>query len=416
MNPMKIRALFLAVLLAATLTAGLVLGQRGQLREIEQGFLDFLVAYGRDTFTQNLPARSEDVVLVEMHEEDKAEYSAWPPAPLDYILALKRLAPQEPEMVAFTMPLHWTGEQAQFIPELKDQLVPIPTVVLGFSLLKGPTPGDQEAADFFRDSLPILSEETTEGRGSAPYFLSVLDLPVKALRFGSQLGFVSAESLPYDPKHVPLVASDGRRLTPSLAVQALTAYRRVPYAAQRLRFGNGARLSLEDRYIVPLEKDGTLLLKPLPEVPRINALSLMTPDLGDEADKNVRETLGKHKAIVFTLTTQKEGEAQAQALAQGLALPAIHQSRTSVWVLCGIAILLSFWQLRFGRFGALAFGTAMVIGGLLSSLLAFSNSLHWWSPVLPIALQGISTIFCFLFPRRAVSFPEDALHSGPIGA
>lgn len=400
---MKLRAILLTVLLGGALTYFQYENARGRFHEAEQWFLDFLVANARDTFTRNQPAHSDDVVIVEFREEDKAEFSAWPPAPLDYILALKQLAPHEPEVVVFTTPMKWSGEQSQFVKALRELLVPVPSVVFAFDISMETNKSNADEADFFASNVPSFGG--SEGGGNpAQHFASVSALPDKALLPAAHFGFSVA---PVNGA-LPMVATDGKRLVPSVTAQALTLFRHAPYSEQRLRFGNGARLSLGERFIVPLDESGALHLNEKLDVPKINALELMTPDLGDETGKQISDLLGKQKAVVFTISSTPAGSAQARALAQALSLPEVRRlSGGVVWCSAGAACLLGFLQLRRRRFGALVFGFALIVGVLLVSLLVFQSALLWWPPFAALSVAVTSTVFCFLFPN-SVNIKNDA--------
>src|ERR1022692_433060 len=123
---MRLRAIILSALLC--IAALVTLHEKGgeRWRTGERLFLDFLVANARDQFEDVEIAPSTDVVFIEFNERDKAEFSAWPPAPLDYIMALKRIAPHEPDVVAFTDVLDWPKANAQFTSELQQLFLGFP--------------------------------------------------------------------------------------------------------------------------------------------------------------------------------------------------------------------------------------------------------------------------------------------------
>lgn len=394
---MKLRAILLTLLLGGALLYYRHEEARGRFQEAEQWFLDFLVANARDTFTSKQSSQSNDVVIVEFRESEKEEFSAWPPAPLDYIMALKQIAPHEPEVVAFATPMKWSGAQVQFINQLRDRLVNVPSVVFAFELLPDAKKADADETDFFTHSLPTLGE-SEGGRGPALQFFSVTAIPDNALRPAAHFGFAVAAT----SDEVPMVATDGKRLVPSLAAQALTLFRHAPHSEQRLRFGNGARLSLGERFVVPLNDAGALRLNARVAVPKMNALELLTPDMGDETGQRIRGQLGKHKAIVFTLSASEAGSDQARALAQSLLLPSVSRAGNFVmWTAVALVCLLGCWQLRRQRLGALVFGFIVMIMLLLTHLLVFQVALVWWPPFAALAASLVSTIFCFLFPNKA---------------
>lgn len=399
---MKPRAATLSLLIAASLI-GLHLEQRrGGLHEAEQGFLDFLVANARSAFARQVPEQSPSVVLVEFREEDKAEFGAWPPAPLDYLMVLKRLQEHEPEVVAITEPLDWAQAEGEFLTQLRSAMVTFPSVVLGFALSSegGAMTGD--AADFAANEMPVLAA-VGAGDGEVGTFSAVTRLPVAPLRIAAQTGFSLLQTkVPLPTEAVPVVAGDGSRLVPSLVAQVVTLFQHVPYAAQRLRLGTGARLSLGDELMVPLNADGTMTLASKPQVPRVNALELIAPDVGDETARLVRQALGRHKVVI--LGTSALAGPQARAVASALAMPQIARAPSAAdWGFAAAGCLMSFWLLRCSRMKALVSGFAMLVGGMAVCMVAFQSSLTWWSPWPALVAVTVGMLFCLVWPRRKES-------------
>jgi len=398
---MKVRAAVLTLLLGGVLVWYHLEQGQGKWKVAEQFFLDTLVANTRDTFIREMPATSPDVVLVEFREEEKAEFASWPPAPLDYIMVLKRLAEHQPEVVAVAEALRWDAPGTQFVGELRQAVLPFPSFVLGFNLAA--TPGEMlpDVAAFVAEEMPVLAGSDGDVH-KAPVYNRVTTLPDKSVRIAGQLGFLSLEGDPGDG--VLFAATDGQKLVPSFAAQVTGAFRHAPFAGQRLRFGSGARLSLGDEHVIPLDRRGSMELEDRPEVPRINALELMTPDVGDEEGRLTRSVLGKGKVVVMATVSSTGpplGMQQARAVAQALAMPSLHRlDRLVDWAAALGAAILAFWQLRYQRLGALVFGFAVFVAGLATSLLVFQSSLVWWSPLPALAVGAVATVFCFVWPAR----------------
>lgn len=395
---MKIRAAILTLLLAAALGWFAFEQKRGGTQAAEEWFLDFLAANARDALSKDAPEESKDVVLVEIREEDKAEYSAWPPAPLDYIMILKSLAEHEPQVVAVVEPLRWEKADTQFVTQLRNALVPFPSVVLGF---QGATSGAEmtpEQTEFAANEMPVLPAAEGE-RLAVPKFTHVTQLSDWSLRITTQAGISFINGAADTGGAMPFVAAHGKSLVPSLAAQSVTLFRRAPYAAQRLSFGTGARWSLGDALIIPLREDGSLPLKERPRVPVVNALELMTPDLGDETAKAAQATLGKGKLVV--LGKGSSGMFQARGIASALAMPNIRRAPASAeWAFAGVACVFCFWQLRYRRMKALILGAAAIIFGLGICLLVFQSSLMWWPPLAGLLVMITGTLFCLLWPAE----------------
>jgi len=407
---MKVRLAVLILLLGGTLTWFQIEKGKGKFRIAEQTYVDVLVANTRDTLVKSMPAQSPEVVLVEFREEDKAEFAAWPPAPLDYIMVLKRLAAHKPELVGIAEPLRWDDPNTQFIGELRQAMLPFPSFVLGFDLVLAEGTMSDDATAFVAQEMPVLAGSDGD-MTKAPVYTRVTRLPDKALRIAAQTGFLTLEGdAAASENSVLFAATNGEKLVPSFAAQVVGLFKRAPYASQRLRFGTGARLSLGDEHVIPLTGRGTMEIEDHPAVARVNALDLMTPEIDDETGREARSVLGTGKVILLSLSSASgatQGVQQAQAIAQALAMPSLRRADSSVdWLAAAGAALLAIWQLGRRRFGALMFGFAVFVGGMAASLLVFQSSLLWWSPLPALAVQVTSTLFCFLWPARRARPPE----------
>ena len=394
---MKIRASILLLLLAVAVVFSFRPEARAKVEEFNRFFLDFLNANTRAKSDKKPLPAGDAVVFLEFHETDKAEYSAWPPAPLDYIMVLKRLAEHDPEVVAFSDVLKWDKSDIQFIPELQQSFLRFPAVALAFH---AEDIGKEAVDSVIREEVGMPAIATVVGNSNLAPRLGKYEFPSKALRTQMQLGFVlSDKEKKTGNGAAPLVARAGEALVPSLAAQILALKERAPYATQRLRFGRGAGLFLGEDVFVPLEENGTVNPQLEGDVVRVNALDLMTPSLEDEAAVAAKGRLGKHKVVIVG-TVPSPGEGEARVVAWALALPKLHRAPVMAeWIAAALAALLAFWQLRFGRFGALFFGIGVVAVMLALALAEFQMARRWCGPALPGALTLLATLFCFLWPH-----------------
>jgi hypothetical protein len=391
---MKIRLIILLLLCGAAVGFSFHQEARPKMEEANLLFLDFLNANARAEFDKSPLQPSGDVVLIEFREADKAEFSAWPPAPLDYIMVLRRIAEHNPDIAAFTDVLSWDKPDVQFSNDLQQAFLKVPSVALAFRA--------QAIAQNAKDSpinedvaLPVIAKVVGDPK-LAPR-LGNYEFPAKNLRPLTQLGFILADDKGDAP--VPLVARSGNALVPSLAAQILALREHAPYASQRLRFGKGAGLYLGGSLFVPLADNATVSPKLDGGLMRVSALDLMAPALQDPASQAVETKLGGHKVILIGVASLA-AEAQARVVAWALALPKQLRAAPHVeWIAAVVAMLLGLWQLRFSRFGALVFGLLVMVALLGISLGMFQSTRMWWAPALPASLTAISTVFCFLWPR-----------------
>jgi hypothetical protein len=249
--------------------------------------------------------------------------------------------------------------------------------------------------------MPSFNTAGLNPSAASVVFKSVTRLPDKALRIGTELGF--ARVLPVAGKDqaglLPFVAYDGSHLVPSVAAQAVSRFRYMPSTALHLRFGIGGRLGLSDTHVVPLDKGGAMQLQDRPAVPRLDALTLFTPSLEENATDTASAVLGKKKLLV--IGSGPVAQRHAQAIAQALAVPHLHRAPPEGdWAFAGMMVLLSLWQFRHGRFKVLLSGILLAAVGVIICMLTFQSSLWWWSPAPAAVVLATSTLFCFLWPRR----------------
>lgn len=393
---MKLRTVLLAVVLALTATFALLARGGPAWNAAEGWFLDFLVANAHDRFDREKLGPAENVVFVEFREKDRAEFSAWPPAPIDYIMVLKKLKAHDPGVVAFSDLLKWQNADVSFVDELQHALVGFSQVVLAYSACTGTT----LESGLVSEEKDVPSITTVEGDSSATPAISRLNFPDPRLSTQMQLGFVATEV--DQPDHVPplLLARADSRLVPSLAAQMIALQSRAPYVLQRLRFGAGAGLYLGNERFIPLAGGGAAPPKLAADFTRVSALDLQTPDLGDAASKAIAEKLGRNKLIVLGISPSP-GETHVALAAWALALPQLNPAPDYVtWLAALVAAGLVLWQMRFGSWGAAIFGMCAIATLLGIAVVTFQSTLFWWPPLLPGMLLLAGTVFCVTWPRK----------------
>lgn len=393
---MKLRPVMLAGVLTVTVVLALLAKGSPPWNTAEGWFLDFLVANVRDRFEKENLTPAEDVVFIEFNEKDKAEFSAWPPAPIDYIMALKKLRSHDPDVVAFSDVLKWEKRDVQFVDELQQTLVGFTQVALTFAASTGAI----AESGLVSEDKEVPSIANVDGDDSAAPRLSRLRFPEARLSTAMQLGFVATDV--DKPSEAPplLVARADSKLVPSLAAQMIALHSHAPYVSQRLRFGLGAGLYLGGERFIPLAQNGMAHPGLKGDMTRVSALELLTPELGDAASKALAEKLGMNRLLILG-TSPSPGETHARLAAWALALPKLNLAPESVpWLAGLIAALLAGWQLRFGRWGALVFGMCALAVYLGSAITVFQSTLTWWPPLLPCGMLAAGTAFCVIWPRK----------------
>jgi hypothetical protein len=378
-----IRSAILLVLLAGL--AWWLHGEQsnGRFRQVDETFLDFLLANTRDDLKPN-PSKLDRVVFVTLRESDKAEYAAWPPAPIDYHMIIKALASHEPGALVITEPLAWPAPKPQFIDQLGQTLLPLSNVILGARASS--SAGDTA---FAKDRLPSVTH--LSGNVSALSALgSIEQAPEAGIAISCDSGLVTS------PPAIGLRFNDG--LSPSIEMQTLAHAARVPFAYQRVGIGPGAGLHLGDDFFIPLNNDGSFL-KATVAVPEINALDLMTPNI-EATESAASKTLGKGRIIVLGMNDDLTRQ-RAQIIAASLALPKLQVvpfvGQIAAWV---IAASLALWLVWMPKTKALMRAIIFLFLALTASYLAFQSFKTWCPPAIPAALIAAGGVFARLFGKR----------------
>ena len=370
--------------------------QSGRFREVDERFLDVLLASTREEFKPD-PAKAGEVVFISLNETDRAEYEAWPPLPIDYQMILKALAPAEPRVLVFAEPLHWAEPKPPFVAQLPESWLKVPGVILSAQGVTEGTAG--AAAAFAQEHLPVIGRV----QGASGLLPALVDLSVRpdpALLRQADVGVIP-------PGRPAIAATLGSSTVPSVELQALVHATRTPFSRVRLNTGPGAGLHLGDEIFVPLTHEVAL---PSVEtaVPEINALDLITASVTGE-DTELLKTLGREKVLVLGRGNAATRQ-RVQSLAAALSLPRLRvlsvQEQVIAW---GVAGLLALSLLTLPKQKALVRALFYLFLAITASYLAFQNGRLWCPPTIPAALLVAGGLFARLFGRAT----DTAIDSAP---
>lgn len=393
----------------------------GSFFRVEQDYLASLFSNVRDKIVVETDKVSDEVIFVEFSEADKDEFSQWPPAPLDYIVVLKRLLAAEPAMVIFPDTLHW-DDQVEFLEAFKEGLLPFSRALLGFSLEEKGESLSEEGLIFALSDIPKtlgLFRDTTY----LPKVKQVKEAPQTRLRSTLDLGF--SEIVDSSGGDGPWIAANFKDefVVPSLVHQAVTLYRRVPYVQQGINLGRNATWNLNHTYLLPLSPEGEILLSGLVQVPKLSALEMMIPDLGDDDAQVQNQSIGKNKIIVLGQSSLKEENGSGLAydharwIASALSIAPIQSAPFFLSFIVGlVSFILALRQVKLRRVGALFYGALLLGLWYAIAVMVFQTSQFWWSPMGWILLAA-STIYCVLWKRgQEPEAPEEAQSSMPVSS
>jgi len=372
----------------------------GRFQHVDDLFLDFLVANARERLSEPVGDEKDNrVVFVALKEEERGEYAAWPPPPLDWQTLLKGLQAYDPGVLVIAMPLNWGSPAPEFVPAVAETLLPFTSVVLGIEtrLAEEPAASVPPFMGDLADALPRF-QRVDGPMEDALAFSALIAAPDAALRVSGELGLLAVTeesgtwSLPY-----ALRAED--TLLPGLLAQTFARLTSSPYALHRVRLGPGAGAYLAEGTFVPLQNDGSLAVTKRTRVPVINALDLMTGTLADPLSPADKAALGRGKVIVVGIDHEENEKPRiaylhAQAIADTLRLPRLQKlTQIQQWIAWGIAALGAAWiVLRVRRGSALWRGIAFIFVALVVSFLAFHLKLLWCPPTMPVALIGVGAL------------------------
>ncbi len=397
----------------------------GRFQQADDLFLDFLLANARDRFVVDPAQHTDQVVLVRMREEDKAEYGAWPPPPIDWQMILKGLVPFEPAVIVIATPLTWGQPPPDFVADVGGALLPFTSVVLGVEArvemgatrMASAVEPDAIALD---GAFPNITR--IEGDPALlPRISRITAQPDEIIRRQMELGFTTPPTTSAnEPFAMPLAFRHGGIIAPSLMLQALSHYVRAPYSAQRLRIGPGAGAHLGRGIYLPLSDSGQLVFKAQPDLKAVNALNFMTGDLADGLSAADKENLGRDKIIVVGIdhdTAQPtSARVHAAALAHALSLPRVHAiGLVPRWLICGIAAVGGCLLLRHRGGKAMRAGLILIFAALVISYLTFQSQLVWFPPTVPAAILAASTLFAMVFGVKRAAGDRTAASVGRIG-
>ena len=397
----------------------------GRFQQADDWFLDFLLANSRERFEKGEKSPADDVVLVQMREEERAEYAAWPPPPIDWQMVLKALAACEPEVLVIAAPLAWGQPPPEFVPQVSEALLPFPSVVLAVAatLTDGNVKSTTDAAaeTLLAEAFPKITRLGGQLE-FARQLAAIIAAPDESMRRQVELGLMPPAPTTADaPAALPLIIQSRSAVAPSLLLQALSRHSRAPYSQIRLILGPGAGVHLGKGIYLPLDPAGAFVVNPRLEVPTVNALDLMTGGLADALSAADRAKLGKGKIVVVGLDGDAAAPSiarlQAQALAQALALPRIRGlDQIGRWLVCAAAALLGLGLLRCRGGKAFRAGLLVIFVALMAGFVLFQSSLIWCPPTAPTAILAASTLFAMMFGKRPKASDEAGKDAAPVPA
>ena len=360
------------------------------------------------------------VTLLTLDDSEESVIQDWPPSPLDYAVILNNLKQYDPKLIAIEPSLEFLGQEEGLIETLRTACLAFNQQSLLLSAVcqmdRSIDPTIEKGENFF-DIIDSVNGDTT----NIPEFTRINSLPNQ--RF-------AAKGLPIAYTRIdladnnndegiykfPLIARIGDKIVPSFVLKAIMLDFNIK--ADQVIINIGDNIKLGNRKTIPIDNRGHVQIYPaLQEDLSIEKINLLTVP-SDELDGKYKLLLGNRiilignnqnsesiKNIPFR-NNSRISNAEHMALAistiqSGLFISEVSKNKEiliwSILILIGAMILKSHSLKAFSRVGLL------IIIYLSFSMLLFQSNGQWASPIAPLALFIVMTMFSLVLSEKKAS-------------
>lgn len=360
------------------------------------------------------------VTLLTLDDSEESVIQDWPPSPLDYAVILNNLKQYEPELIAIEPSLEFLGQTEGLIETLRTACLAFNQESLLLSAVcqmdRSIDPTIEKGENFF-DIIDSVNGDTT----NIPEFTRINSLPNQRFAaMGLPIAFTRIDLADNNNDEgiykFPLIARIGDKIVPSFVLKAIMLDFNIK--ADRVIINIGDNIKLGNRKIIPIDNGGHVQIYPaLQEDLSIEKINLLTVP-PDELDGKYKLLLGNRiilignnqnsesiKNIPFR-NNSRISNAEHMALAistiqSGLFISEVSKNKEiliwSILILIGAMILKSHSLKAFSRIGLL------IIIYLSFSMLLFQSNGQWASPIAPLALFIVMTIFSLVLSEKKAS-------------
>ena len=360
------------------------------------------------------------VTLLTLDDSEESVIQDWPPSPLDYAVILNNLKQYEPELIAIEPSLEFLGQTEGLIETLRTACLAFNQESLLLSAVcqmdRSIDPTIEKGENFF-DISDSVNGDTT----NIPEFTRINSLPNQRFAaMGLPIAFTRIDLADNNNDEgiykFPLIARIGDKIVPSFVLKAIMLDFNIK--ADRVIINIGDNIKLGNRKIIPIDNGGHVQIYPaLQEDLSIEKINLLTVP-PDELDGKYKLLLGNRiilignnqnsesiKNIPFR-NNSRISNAEHMALAistiqSGLFISEVSKNKEiliwSILILIGAMILKSHSLKAFSRIGLL------IIIYLSFSMLLFQSNGQWASPIAPLALFIVMTIFSLVLSEKKAS-------------
>ena len=360
------------------------------------------------------------VTLLTLDDSEESVIQDWPPSPLDYAVILNNLKQYDPKLIAIEPSLEFLGQEEGLIETLRTACLAFNQESLLLSAVcqmdRSIDPTIEKGENFF-DIIDSVNGDTT----NIPEFTRINSLPNQRFAaMGLPIAFTRIDLADNNNDEgiykFPLIARIGDKIVPSFVLKAIMLDFNIK--ADQVIINIGDNIKLGNRKTIPIDNRGHVQIYPaLQEDLSIEKINLLTVP-PDELDGKYKLLLGNRiilignnqnsesiKNIPFR-NNSRISNAEHMALAistiqSGLFISEVSKNKEiliwSILILIGAMILKSHSLKAFSRIGLL------IIIYLSFSMLLFQSNGQWASPIAPLALFIVMTIFSLVLSEKKAS-------------
>jgi hypothetical protein len=360
------------------------------------------------------------VTLLTLDDSEESVIQDWPPSPLDYAVILNNLKQYDPKLIAIEPSLEFLGQEEGLIETLRTACLAFNQESLLLSAVcqmdRSIDPTIEKGENFF-DIIDSVNGDTT----NIPEFTRINSLPNQRFAaMGLPIAFTRIDLADNNNDEgiykFPLIARIGDKIVPSFVLKAIMLDFNIKTDQVIINIGDNIKLG--NRKIIPIDNGGHVQIYPaLQEDLSIEKINLLTVPPG-ELDGKYKSLLGNRiilignnqnsesiKNIPFR-NNSRISNAEHMALAistiqSGLFISEVSKNKEiliwSILILIGVMILKCHSIKAFSRIGLL------IIIYLSFSMLLFQSNGQWASPIAPLALFIVMTIFSLVLSEKKAS-------------
>ena len=357
------------------------------------------------------------ITLLTLDDSEESVIQDWPPSPLDYAVILNNLKQYDPKLIAIEPSLEFLGQEEGLIETLRTACLAFNQESLLLSAIcqmdRSIDPTIEKGENFF-DIIDSVNGDTT----NIPEFTRINSLPNQRFAaMGLPIAFTRIDLADNNNDEgiykFPLIAKIGDKIVPSFVLKAIMLDFNVK--ADQVIINIGDNIKLGNRKTIPIDNRGHVQIYPaLQEDLSIEKINLLTVP-PDELDGKYKLLLGNRIIIIGNNQNSENirnipfrnnsriSNAEHMALAistiqSGLFISEFSKNKEiliwSILILIGAMILKSHSLKAFSRIGLL------IIIYLSFSMLLFQSNGQWASPIAPLALFIVMTMFSLVLSEK----------------